>query len=147
MSEGRLTGIAVAPKKRAPMEVRDTLSITVADGPEGDARGAKPGRQVTIVFEDSWAEACRELDADLPWTTRRANLLVAGMETPAAVGSQIRIGEVLLEVCEETAPCVIMERAHTGLRKALKPDWRGGVCCKVISGGEIEIGAAVTLAT
>jgi MOSC domain-containing protein YiiM len=147
MSQGRVTGIAIAPKKRAAMELRDAVSITVAHGPEGDARGSKPGRQVTIVFEDAWAAACRDAGADLPWTTRRANLLVAGLETPATIGAQIRIGDVVLQVCEETAPCMIMERAHAGLRRALKPDWRGGVCCKVISGGEIEIGAAVTLAT
>ena len=147
MSEGRLDAIAIAPKKRAAMELRDAVRITVADGPEGDARGRKPGRQVTIVFQDMWDAACSDLGEDLPWTTRRANLLVSGLPTPAIAGAQIRIGDVLLEVTEETAPCMIMERARSGLRKALKPDWRGGVCCKVIEGGEIVIGAAVIAAT
>jgi len=32
------------------------------------------------------------------------------------------------------------------LRRALKPDWRGGVCCDVVSGGTIRVGDPVLLA-
>jgi MOSC domain-containing protein YiiM len=40
---------------------------------------------------------------------------------------------------------MLMEQFHTGLKSALTPDWRAGVCCDVISGGKIQIGDAVRL--
>jgi MOSC domain-containing protein YiiM len=55
------------------------------------------------------------------------------------------VGEAVLEITAETKPCQVMEAAHHGLRSALKPDWRGGVCCRVISGGKIRIGDPVEL--
>jgi MOSC domain-containing protein YiiM len=102
-----------------------------------------PDRQVTVLFRESWDAACRELGVALPWPTRRANLFVEGMETPRR--GQFRVGEVVLEVTCETAPCQVMEAAHWGLRAALKPDWRGGVCCRVVTAGNVRISDAVEL--
>jgi MOSC domain-containing protein YiiM len=39
----------------------------------------------------------------------------------------------------------LMDYFHLGLRKALAPDWRGGVTCKVTQGGTVIIGDAVTV--
>jgi hypothetical protein len=38
-----------------------------------------------------------------------------------------------------------MELALRGLREALSPDWRGGVTCKVLSGGSVEIGDRISV--
>lgn len=140
---GRLDAIAIAPKKRGAMQEVMFAEVTVPKGLTGDARGAFPGRQVTLLFQHDWQAACADLGKALPWTTRRANLLVSGMDVPAAVGARIAIGDVLLEVTEETAPCNLMEKAEAGLRAALKPGWRGGVCCKVLAGGTITTGDTV----
>ncbi len=88
----------------------------------------------------------RTLDMTLPWTTRRANLFVEGVARPQQIGGCITIGDVVLEVMQETDPCQIMERAQAGLYDALKPAWRGGVCCRVVRGGEIALGDAVIIA-
>jgi MOSC domain-containing protein YiiM len=125
------------------VEISD-VEIDAVTGLAGDARGRKPGRQVTVLFREGWDAACRELGAALPWTTRRANLLVEGMAVPA-VGERIGIGNVVLEVTGETDPCRVMEAAHRGLRRALTPDWRGGVCCRVYRQGRIAVGDAVVL--
>jgi MOSC domain-containing protein YiiM len=53
-------------------------------------------------------------------------------------GARLKIGDCILEVTQETRPCQVMEAAHSGLKRALTPDWRGGVCCKVVSGGVIR---------
>jgi MOSC domain-containing protein YiiM len=47
---------------------------------------------------------------------------------------------VVLEIVCETEPCEIMEKAQAGLRAALTPHWRGGVCCKVVKGGTLALG-------
>jgi MOSC domain-containing protein YiiM len=79
----------------------------------------------------------------LPWTIRRANLLVEGVDLPRARGGLIRVGAVVLEVTDQTYPCARMEEAHPGLLKALAPDWRGGVTCRVREAGHVAIGAEV----
>ncbi len=139
---GRLIGIARALVKDEPMEVLQAAKVSLEAGVEGDCRGAKPGRQVTVLFREGWEDACRDAGAlaPLPWLTRRANLYVEGLERPRQVGARLRIGEVVLEVAEETKPCVLMDRALMGLRPAMRPDWRGGVCCNVIRGGSLVIG-------
>lgn len=141
---GHLLAIARAPIKRGPLTPLSEAAVGVADGVVGDARGRRPGRQVTVVFREGWEAACRDLGVDLPWTTRRANLLVEGMPVPRE-GKRLVIGSLVLEVTQETQPCQLMEAAYRGLRPALTPDWRGGVCCRVISGGTIRVGDRVDI--
>jgi MOSC domain-containing protein YiiM len=104
---------------------------------------------VTVLFAEDWRAACAELFADIPWTTRRANFYVENFPHAAEVkrvGARLKIGDVLLEVTEETDPCGRMEEQVPGLKAALTPNWRGGICCKVLSDGAVEIGERVTLA-
>jgi|SRR5215831_12055246 len=142
---GKLIAIAKAAELRAPLQEINASNVTIEAGIDGDARGRKTNRQITVLFRESWDDACRDLGVELPWTTRRANLLVAGVEAPQSTGGKIRIGDVTLEVMLETDPCFLMEQAHAGLKAALTPKWRGGVCCKVLSGGRIAVGDAVSI--
>ncbi len=142
---GRLIGIARASERMAPLEELQQTTVSVEAGVDGDARGRSQGRQVTILFREGWEDACREARANLHWTARRANLYVEGFERPRAIGGRLRVGDVVLEVTEETAPCALMERTQAGLRDAMRPDWRGGVCCDVVSGGGIAVGDHVDL--
>ena len=144
----RLTGIARRAQPRAAMETLSVGTVSVAAGLEGDFRGKNGHRQVTVIFAQDWEAACHVLGQDLSWTTRRANLLVeglSGLEGIKVLGARLRVGPVLLEVTEETEPCSRMDAQAQGLREALKPDWRGGICCKVLEGGTIALGAAVTI--
>lgn len=149
---GRLIGIARRDARRAPMEEVSSVSISVDAGLEGDHKGRKfPQRQVTVMALESWQAALADLaelaelaaKAALPWTARRANLLVENVALPRAKGGLIRIGPVQLEVTNQTVPCRRMDEAQQGLLKALHPEWRGGVTCRVVDGGEVRIGDAV----
>jgi len=139
---GRLIGIARAKEKLAPLEEMQTALVTIGDGIEGDARGRNTDRQVTILFREGWDAACAEVGARLPWTARRANLFVQDVPTPRT-GARLSIGDVVLQVTKETKPCHMMDMAHMGLRVALRPEWRGGVCCNVVQGGTIKLGDEV----
>lgn len=70
---------------------------------------------------------------------------MSDIKLPRGRGSQIAIGKVIVEVRDQTSPCQQMENAKAGLRKALSGDWRGGVSCRVISGGDIKIGDSVKI--
>jgi len=143
---GRLIGIARAREKRAPLEQCASAEVSLEKGIAGDVRGTKEGRQVTVLFREGWDDACRELGDLLPWVSRRANLLVEGIERPHRVGDYLHVGDIVLVVRDETKPCVLMELACRGLKAALTPEWRGGVCCDVVQGGTIRVGDPVALA-
>ncbi len=144
---GQLVGIARRAKPREQMEELTEVSVSVDAGLEGDFRGGSEGRPVTVLSREVWEAACRDLGEDLPWVTRRANLLVEDVRLPQLIGAEVRIGGVLLKVSEETAPCSLMEKARTGLRAALTPDWRGGIACTVVEGARIKIGDDVDVET
>ena len=119
--------------------------ISVEAGLAGDCKGVKyPRRQITVLAREAWDAALAELGGSgLAWTARRANLLVAGVELPRAKGGILRVGPVRLEVTSQTYPCARMDEARQGLLKALAKDWRGGVTCRVLSGGHIALGDVV----
>ncbi len=128
------------------MEEIESGVITVEAGLEGDHKGPKfPLRRITVLGREDWDAALAELSdlagvPRLPWTARRANLLVEGVRLPRARGAQLKIGPVVLEVTYPTQPCKRMDEVHPGLLKALHPDWRGGVTCRVLEGGRVCIG-------
>jgi MOSC domain-containing protein YiiM len=146
---GRLIGIAVRPAYRAPMQMLERALIADGGGVEGDYKGAKhPRRGVTVLAREAWEAALADLggdggDDDLPWTARRANLLVEGVALPRAVGGVVRIGAAVLEVTYPTTPCKRMDEARAGLLRALYPDWRGGITCRVVEGAQVALGDAV----
>ena len=57
----------------------------------------------------------------------------------------MRVGAVVLEVTYPTTPCQRMDEAREGLMRALYPDWRGGVTCRVLEGGRVALGDAVAV--
>ena len=154
-STGVLAGIARHARPRGPMEVVDAVDVSVERGVEGDCRGlVKPGgrgrRQVTAMARAAWEQALAELDPalthDLRWQDRRANLLVDGLALPQVAGARLRIGAaVVLHITMECDPCQRMDALRPGLRQALTPDWRGGVCTRVLAGGRIALGDIIRI--
>jgi MOSC domain-containing protein YiiM len=139
-----IKAIAIKNRPRVAMQSIDSAQIAVAIGILGDHRGSQLQRQVTILSADSWQKTCTDIDSNLPWTTRRANLLVDGVEFDSSyIGKIVRIDAVELAITGETIPCSLMDAQHPGLTAALISHWRGGVCCEVIKPGEIKIGDQV----
>ena len=151
LARGVLIGIARRARPRAPMEQIDAVDVAAGGGLEGDHKGAKfPRRGVTVLAREAWEAALAALSdlggpVLLPWTARRANLLVEGVRLPAARTAILTIGPVRLEVTFETYPCRRMTEVHPGLLRALAPDWRGGITARVLDGGRIRIGDPVVV--
>lgn len=142
---GTLAAIATHATPGARMVERGAAELRPGVGVVGDVPGRAPAREVTVVDSAAWRSACRELGQEAPWTARRANLLVTGIDLRDATGCELRIGAVRLRVTGETLPCRIMDRQHAGLRRALEPDWRGGATCTVLTGGSVAVGDGVEL--
>lgn len=141
-----LINIAFRTTSKASMQTCDQANISLTKGVEQDFRGSAKNRQVTILSTVDWLQVCKEIDADLPWTIRRANLLVDKLTfSQADVGKTLYIGDIELEITRETDPCSRMDDQHQGLKSALMSEWRGGVCCKVIKAGSLKVGDSVEL--
>src|SRR5687768_16375943 len=109
---GKLLGIATRNAKRAPMVQLDSIEIFARAGLAGDF-GRKPGKaQVTLVSAARWYAACAALREDVPWTERRANLLVGDIDLDVVPGRQLAVGCAILEITGETDPCHSMDEAR-----------------------------------
>src|SRR6185312_8815222 len=104
---GRLGAIWLKRGRGAPMDAVDT-AVVDAQGLRGNAnRGGK--RQVTIISQERWTELMDVLGADLPPSTRRANLMVSGLDLEKSRGRVLRVGTTRLLINGETRPCEQME--------------------------------------
>ena len=137
-----LEAIALRPGKLEPMQLVESAELDPARGIVGDY-ASEGERQVTLISAELWQRAMSDLGADLPWHTRRANLLIQGLDFADLVGRKIRIGDAELQVHGVTHPCSLMDQFHAGLREALDSELRCGVYGKVESGGTLEIGSPV----
>ena len=142
----KLKAIAIRPDADSEMEEVDSVEITTEHGLKGDSRG-KPGRrQISIQSDESWTGICKKLKKDLPWTDRRANILVEGLEfNEEHIGKLLKIGNVALVVCMEIGQLSQESDAIDGLTDELLGDFRGGICCKVVTPGTITVGDAITV--
>ena len=143
---GEIIGIATREKSRAPMVVYASAKVSFDKGIGDDSRGLIKGdRQVTVMTVESWDKVCEELDKKLHWTTRRANLIIEGVDLENTTGMQLKVGNFFLEITGELYPCSRMDEQINGLTAALTPNWRGGVTCKILSEGIVYEGDKVAL--
>lgn len=120
----------------------DRVMFAEAVAGRGLAGNANQGgrRQVTLIDEARWREAQEELGVDVDPSARRANLMLRGIDLEGQRGRSLRIGQAVVRIYYELTPCERMDEAHPGLRKALRPRWRGGAFGEVIEGGIIQLG-------
>jgi MOSC domain-containing protein YiiM len=125
------------------MDSRATIELVAG---RGVAESADQGgrRQVTLIEREIWDALMRELGSAAGPDTRRANVLVSGIDLRASRGRALRLGQALVRVAGEVKPCERMEEAVPGLRALMYPDWRGGAFAEILECGAIAIGDAVT---
>jgi MOSC domain-containing protein YiiM len=85
----------------------------------------------------------RELGSDAGPETRRANVLVSGIDLRASRGRVLRLGGTKIRIGGEVKPCERMEEAVAGLRALMYPEWKGGAFGEIVGGGTVSVGDAV----
>jgi MOSC domain-containing protein YiiM len=125
--------------KRGPMDRVLFAEAVAGRGLRGNAnQGGK--RQITLIDEARWKEACDEVGVDVDPSARRANVMLRGVDLENSRGRLLRIGGCVVRIYNETRPCERMEEAQRGLRTALGTRWRGGVYGEIVEGGVIRLG-------
>lgn len=139
-SVGTVEAIALKVAHGAPMKVVDSAEIVEGQGMAGSVESH---RHVTFLSQEHWESVQGELEGDKPWHTRRANVLVKGLDMKGLVNKTLAIGSVRVAIKGETRPCHQMEASQEGLEKALAPQCRGGVHGQVEAGGPIRVGDTI----
>ncbi|XAM00584.1 MOSC domain-containing protein [Phycisphaeraceae bacterium D3-23] len=141
---GDVQALALRPAKGEPIVLVKQVTAEQDGGLLEEARGAKKKRGVTLLAAGQWPAVCDALGRDVPWTARRANILIGCDALLQHLGKTLCIGDdVRLEATLETVPCGHIESLTPGLFEALKPKGRGGLCCRVVTGGVIRVGDVV----
>lgn len=139
---GRLLAIWIKRCKGGPMDAVTSAALVAGRGLAGNAnQGGK--RQVTLMEAEIWQQVMQELQADLPPSRRRANLLISGLPLLNSRGRILSIGAAQLRILGETRPCEQMESAWPELEAALKRPWYGGAFAEVVTDAEIQVGDAI----
>lgn len=139
---GRLEAIWLKRARGGPMDAVESALLEVGTGLRGNAnRGGR--RQVTLIARERWSELMHGLGAELDPRTRRANLMVSGIDLENSRGRLLRVGGAILRINGETRPCEQMEAAHAGLQALMRERWGGGAFAEVVDGGPLRVGDAV----
>jgi MOSC domain-containing protein YiiM len=139
---GRVERLWVKRAHRGAMDARESIELVAGGGVQGSAdRGGR--RQATLLEREVWDALMRDLGRDAGPETRRANVLVSGIDLRASRGRVLRLGGTRIRIGGEVKPCERMEEAVAGLRAAMYPEWRGGAFGQILDGGIVAVGDSV----
>ena len=133
---GKIIHLQLKPAEGEPMKVVTAVEALANHGLRDDANAGRTKRQVLIIERELLDEF------QLPIGDVRENITVEGIQlagTPAGV--RLRVGDALLEVTLDCAPCEFIEGKRPGLRQAM--EGKRGTLFKVIEGGKISVGDAI----
>ncbi len=139
---GRLEAIWSKRAHRGAMDALESAELVAGEGLAGSV-GRSRRRQVTVIEREVWDRVQEELQASIPYSARRANLMISGIRLEETRDRVLRIGTTLIKIGGHTTPCERMDEAHEGLRAKLEPHWGGGAFAQVIVGGTIRVGDVV----
>ncbi len=144
---GKVEWIGIRATRRAPLAAADEVEAIAGYGLAGDHYASKNNgkRQVTLIQRehlDVVAGILGKVEVRPEWLRR--NLVVSGINLYALRDRRFCIGNVLLEGAGTCEPCSRMEEAlGVGGYNAMRG--HGGIVCRILEGGKIRVGEAVTV--
>ena len=141
---GAVAWIGVRPGRREPVAVLDAVEAIAGRGLAGDRYASGGKRAVTLIQAEHLEALGRVLGASAPDPgVLRRNLVVAGINLLALRKRRFRVGAAVLEGTGTCEPCSRMEEAlGPGGWNAMRG--HGGITARVIEGGAIRLGDALT---
>ncbi|MGZ5038373.1 MAG: MOSC domain-containing protein [Usitatibacter sp.] len=140
--------IFVAPKRGAAMQSMDSVEALEGEGLRGDRYTAVKSRvasshQVTLIEAENIDHFTRSTGLALAPDGPRRNIVTRGVRLNGLEGKRFRIGQAVLEGMELCEPCTLFaKRTHREVLEAFAG--RGGLRARVVSGGKIGVGDAIS---
>jgi len=149
--EASLSGIFIAESAGMPMQSVEHAEAVSGKGILGDRYLNKTGYwdpvegcQVTLISEHDLKQAKSGNDLIFDNGQHRRNLVIKGIKTKALEGKQFKIGEVVFSYEKPRPPCGYLNKIQ-GNGMALALSYNSGICIRVIQGGRLSIGDAVSV--
>jgi MOSC domain-containing protein YiiM len=144
--QGSVEWVGIRPARKAPLQAVGQADVKVDHGLTGD-HYTNPGgkRQVTLIQAEHLEAVASMLGIDVvdPATVRR-NIVVRGINLLALKDKFFTVGNVELAFTGLCYPCSRMESAlGPGGYNALRG--HGGITARVLHGGIIKVGDAVSV--
>ena len=142
---GHVTWIGVRPARKASLVALDLAEISCEAGLVGDHYSGRPGgkRQVTLIQAEDLAAIAGYLGREVTPDDLRRNIVVSGINLRALKDRKFQVGEAVLEATDDCHPCSRMEIIlGGGGYNAVRG--HGGITARVIEGGVVRVGDAVT---
>jgi MOSC domain-containing protein YiiM len=153
MFQGQLVAIFVTPHKGKELQPVNQADAVAGRGLVGDRYFLKegtfsqkdgPDREVTLIEVEALEGLAREYQIELQPNHARRNLLTRGVPLNHLVGKTFTVSSVVLRGIRLCEPCGHLEKLTCkGVEKGLIH--RGGLRAQIVTGGALEVGAAVAL--
>jgi MOSC domain-containing protein YiiM len=137
ITPGLVEEILVAPAKGSPMTLLSEVEVHAAHGLRGDYR-----RNLTLIEAEKIERFAAQYDVLFTAHDARRNIVTRGIALNALVGREFQIGAIRVFAEELCEPCLTLaRRTHRQVLHGLLH--RGGLRCRILSGGLIRVGDAV----
>lgn len=142
---GTVRWIGLRPARDRPMREVDAAEAVAGKGLVGDRYTSGSGKRGLTLIQAEHLPVIAALSGRntvLPFLLRR-NVVIEGLPLIALKGRRFHIGQVL---CEGTAPCDPCSKMETVLGPGGYNAMRGhgGLCARILEGGTLRLGDAVT---
>ncbi|PPC86581.1 MAG: MOSC domain-containing protein [Hyphomicrobium sp.] len=144
---GTLMWIGVRPVRKAALVSLSSAELIAEHGIRGDHYETRHNgaRQVTLIASEDIAAIASFIGRETigPELLRR-NLVTRGINLAALKGRQLRVGDAVLDISGDCAPCSRMEDT-LGIGGYNAVRGRGGVTARILTGGIVRIGDTLTV--
>lgn len=147
---GYIEWMGIRPERDSPVEVVSSVDVSEKEGLIGDHYSGRSGsRHVTLIQAEHLPVVAALTGRDtLDPALLRRNIVVSGLNLLALKDHQIQIGDpergVRLQMTGQCHPCSKMETTlGPGGYNAMRG--HGGMTAKVLKGGTIHMGDAITV--
>lgn len=149
---GKVVCLCSAPRSFLPMRTFGELTLETGVGVVGDRYAARrgfysdlhhDGRQVTLFESETLQAIERDYKIALAPTDHRRNITTEGVALNHLVGRRFRVGATLLEGVMLSVPCRHIEQL-TGKEIFNAMVHRSGLMARIVQGGPVRVGDAIT---
>ncbi|MET0581997.1 MAG: MOSC domain-containing protein [Pseudoxanthomonas sp.] len=140
---GKVQWIGLRPARDKWMNTVESAEAVTGGGLRGDRyKGGNGKRGITLIQAEHLPAIAALTGREIEPALLRRNVVVSGIPLIALKDRQFRIGEVVLQGTQSCDPCSRMETAlGAGGYNAMRG--MGGLCARIVSGGNFRIGDKV----
>lgn len=138
-SKGRVVALFLSPRHGGRMQACDNVRAREDHGLEGDAHARTGGSRQVLLLEAETLAEFGVAPGELKENITTAGISLAGLRP----GSRLELGEAVLEITMECAPCTFVDAVQPSLQEKIRG--RRGLLARVIAAGRVRVGDAIEI--